>query len=287
MVVVMEADAPARATEAVVSYLVGAGCDVHRSSGQSTTILGVVGSLSGMDAACVAEMEGVAKVVRVSEPYRLASLRFRKEPSVVSGSWGAIGGPKPWVAVEALGMASDSGAPSTTAYSVAAGGSFDAAVTRAPDGPDEIGALSCLSLHAQPIAPRWPVLFVTRETGASIQDWVSAAEAELVRGAEAVVLLEAGNACPDGTRGFEVASLARVRALTHLPVVVDVPRIAQERRYAGAVAYAAVAAGASGVILRAWAGGSAASPRVPATLSWDSALRVASRVRAIGEAVRA
>jgi 3-deoxy-7-phosphoheptulonate synthase len=293
MVVVMEADAPVRAIEAVVSYLVGAGCDVHRSSGKSTTILGVVGSLSASDAACIAEMEGVAKVVRVSEPYRLASLRFRKEPSIIDGPWGAIGGPRPWIAVEPIGVegvegvdgGQDDAAP--VSYSVASGGSFDAAVTRAAQGPDDIFALSCLSLHPRPMDRKWPVLFVTREPGASIQDWIAAAEVELVRGGEQVVLLEDGAPEPDGTRRFEVSGLARVRLATHLPVVVDVPRIAQERKYAAPVAYAAIAAGASGVILRAWAGGPARAPRTPATLSWDAAIEVVNRLRAIGEAVRA
>jgi 3-deoxy-7-phosphoheptulonate synthase len=287
MVVVMEADAPVRAIEAVVSYLVGAGCDVHRSSGKTTTILGVVGSLSGSDAACIAEMEGVARVVRVSEPYRLASLRFRKEPSIVDGPWGAIGGSRPWIAVEPIGV--DQGPDDVTpvSYSVASGGTFDAAVTRAAQGPEDIFALSCLSLHPRPIGRKWPVLFVTREAGAGIQDWIAAAEVELLRGGEQVVLLEDGTPQPDGTRSFEVADLARVRLATHLPVVVDVPRIAQERKYAAAVAYAAIAAGASGVVLRAWAGGPAATPRAPATLPWETALQVANRLRAIGEAVRA
>lgn len=287
MVVVMEADAPARAIEAVVSYLVGAGCDVHRSSGQTTTILGVVGTLSASDAACIAEMEGVAKVVRISEPYRLASLRFRKEPSVVEGPWGAIGGPRPWIAVEPIGIEQRTDEAGPVSYSVASGGSFDAAVTRAAQGPDDVFALSCLSLHARPIGRKWPVLFVTRDAGWSIQDWIAAAEVELQRGGEQVVLLEDGTARPDGTRGFEVASLARVRLATHLPVVVDIPRIAQERKYAAAVAYAAIAAGANGVVLRAWAGGPAAIPRTPATLAWDAAVQVANRLRAIGEAVRA
>jgi 3-deoxy-7-phosphoheptulonate synthase len=286
MVVVMEADAPMNAVEAVVSYLVGAGCDVHRSSGQTTTILGVVGSLSANDAACIAEMDGVAKVVHVSEPYRLASRRFRKEPSVVEGPWGAIGSGRPWIAVEPIGAQGDDDGPTSVSYAVASGKSFDAAVTRSAQGPDDIGALACLSLHARPIGAKWPVIFITREPGASIAEWIASAEVELVRGANQVVLLEAGGAYPDGSRTLEITCLAHVRSATHLPVVVDVPRIAQHRKYAAAVAYAAVAAGASGVILRAWAGGPGASPRAPGTLSWEGATSISARLRAIGEAVR-
>ena len=42
MIVVMEPDASDAAIESVISFLVSAGFDVHRSSGQSRSILGVV-----------------------------------------------------------------------------------------------------------------------------------------------------------------------------------------------------------------------------------------------------
>ena len=51
MIVVMEPDAPEAAIEAVISQLVAAGFDVHRSSGQERTILGVVGDVSSDDEA--------------------------------------------------------------------------------------------------------------------------------------------------------------------------------------------------------------------------------------------
>ncbi len=103
MVVVMEADAPAEAIEAAVAYVIAMGADVHRSSGQTRTILGVVGGVGSNDAAVVGEMEGVAKVVRVTEPFKVASRRFRERSSIVEGEWGAIGAERPWVALEAGG----------------------------------------------------------------------------------------------------------------------------------------------------------------------------------------
>jgi 3-deoxy-7-phosphoheptulonate synthase len=290
MVVVMEAQAPAEAVEAVVSYFVAMGSDVHRSSGQTRTILGVVGHATANDAAVVAEMDGVAKVVRVSEPYKLASRRFRQQPSVVEGAWGAIGADRPWIAVEPIGLTTPSlgdEAPVSLPYDVAAGGRFDAAVSRSAEGPDSLGALACLSLHPQPIGAKWPVVFVTREPSWSVEAWIEAAERELVRGADQVVLLEAGSAYPDGSRTLEITAIPRLRAATHLPVVVDVPRVAGRHQHCAAIASAAVAAGASGVILRAWVGPPGRSPRVPATLPWEAAVELAERLRAIGEAVRA
>jgi 3-deoxy-7-phosphoheptulonate synthase len=290
MVVVMETDASEGAIELVVAHLVRAGCDVHRSSGQTRTLLGVVGSMNTTEAAVVAEMHGVAKVVRVSEPYRLASRRFRKELSIVEGAWGAIGATRPWIAVEAEGVQTPmpvDAPPDSLPYAVAAGGPFDAAVTRSAEGPDSLGALACLSLHARPIGAKWPVVFVTREPCASLEAWIEAAEQELLHGADQVVLLEGGGAYPDGSRTLDIASLVRVSSLTHLPLVVDVPKIANAARDVPSIAYAAVAAGASGVILRAWGGSPGVPPRAPATLPWDLAADVAERLLAIGQAVRA
>jgi 3-deoxy-7-phosphoheptulonate synthase len=160
-------------------------------------------------------------------------------------------------------------------------------VTRSAQGPESVGALSCLSVHTQPIASRFPVLFVTRESSQGLDEWIEGAERELTRGGDQVVLLEAGGVGSDGARLLEVTNLTRVRVATHLPVVVDVPRIAGRRQHCAAVAYAAIAAGASGVILRAWFGPPEKQPRLPATLPWDEASAVANRLRAIGEAVRA
>ena len=52
----------------------------------------------------IREFEGVAKVVRVSEPFRLASRHFRKASTVISGEWGTIGGNRPWIAIEPVGL---------------------------------------------------------------------------------------------------------------------------------------------------------------------------------------
>ena len=48
MIVVMEPDIPEAAVEAVLSHLTRAQFDVHRSSGQRRTILGVVGEVTDL-----------------------------------------------------------------------------------------------------------------------------------------------------------------------------------------------------------------------------------------------
>ena len=304
MIVVMEPDASDQAVESVISFLVSAGFDVHRSSGSTTTILGVVGDLSGNDVTVVSEFPGVSQVVRVSEQFRLASRRFRQQSTVIEGPWGSIGGDKPWIAIEAVGPTPGSGstgsgsAPATPgasepppaskelAYEVRAGRPFDAAITRSPRPVDTIGALVCLSVHPQPSDQRFAVHFVERGRSWGANAWIGAAERELARGDSSIVLLEAGGEYPNGARTLEIAAIARAKQRTHLPIVVDVPSIAQRARYVESVACAAIAAGADGVILRTWIGRPGEVPRVPATLSWSDAVALAEKLRGIGQAIR-
>jgi 3-deoxy-D-arabino-heptulosonate 7-phosphate (DAHP) synthase len=185
-------------------------------------------------------------------------------------------------------MRDDEAVPPSTElpYEVAAGRPFDAAVTRARMAPESVGALACLPLHPTPSEPRWPVTFVERAPSWGANSWIGAAERELERREGGVVLLEAGGEYPNGARTLEVAAIARAKLRTHLPIVVDVPTIAQRARYCVAVACAAIGAGADGVILRAWVGKNGELPRLPATLRWQEAVELAEKLRAIGAAAR-
>ncbi len=285
MIVVMEPEAPELAIEAVISHLIGAGFDVHRSSGRDRVILGVVGEVSENDVAVSRELPAVAEVVRVSEPFRLASRRFRQHPTVVEGTFGTIGDQRPWLAVEPVGLD-----PTTNLgelpYEIASARPFDAAVVRTRKVPASFGALACLTLHPNPEAPQCPVAFVERAPSWGANAWIGAAERELTRGTARVVLLEAGGEYPNGARTLEIAAIARVKLRSHLPIVVDAPTIAQRARYVPAVSSAAVAAGADGVILRAWVGSPGAVRSAPATLSWAEAVELAEKLRAIGAVVR-
>jgi 3-deoxy-7-phosphoheptulonate synthase len=296
MIVVMEPDASDAAIESVISFLVLAGFDVHRSSGQSRSILGVVGEVTANDVSVLSEFEGVAQVTRVTEPFRLASRRFKQRSTVVEGAWGSIGGERPWIAIEPVGLLGstrkrgsgdeDALASAELPYRVAAGRPFDAAVTRSHLAFENVGSLVCLSMHPQPLQQAFPVRFVERGPSWGANAWIGAAERELERGSEKVVLLEAGGEYPNGARTLEIAAIARAKIRTHLPLVVDVASIAQRAKYSQAVACAAIAGGADGVILRTWVGREGEVPRVPATLRWNEAVELAERLREIGAVVR-
>src|SRR5499426_1265307 len=91
MVGVMEERASEAQIEQVVARLVEMGMDVHRSTGVSRTVLGAVGQ-GHPDAGLIQMLEGVREVVRISEPYKLASRTFKSESSVIHVGELRIGG---------------------------------------------------------------------------------------------------------------------------------------------------------------------------------------------------
>ena len=77
MMIVMEEEAAENQIEEVVAKLDDLGFDVHRSTGSLRTILGAVGGNREFDPRLFQVMDGVHEVIRITEPYKLAS-RDRK-----------------------------------------------------------------------------------------------------------------------------------------------------------------------------------------------------------------
>ena len=281
MIVVMKQHAPETAIEAVISFLVSAGFDVHRSSGHERTILGVVGNVTGDDVGVVSELEGVTEVVRVSEPYQLAARSSPGTTTEVRGPFGTIGGAHPWLAVEAVGCSDRASTASFLGSPGLTGHGFDAALVRAPSSAKTIGGLPVVSLAGESAA----LHFVERGSGSRTEAWMAAAESWLARRSN-VVLLEAGDEQPNGSRSFDVVALARARERTHLPIVVDVPRIAGSIGRCAVVACTAIAAGADGLLLRVRIGRADDLPRVAAALTVSEAATLADRVRTLAAVVR-
>jgi 3-deoxy-7-phosphoheptulonate synthase len=67
------------------------GMDVHRSSGATRTVLGVVG-VQKVDTALIELFDGVHEVLRISEPYKRASRTFKPDDTVVTVGDVRIGG---------------------------------------------------------------------------------------------------------------------------------------------------------------------------------------------------
>ena len=95
----MQAGSTEEQIQEVINRLVAMGFDVHRSTGATHTVLGAVGVPSNVDPRDVELLEGVREVVRITQPYKLASRAFRPEGTVVEVGKGVrIGGPEVVVA---------------------------------------------------------------------------------------------------------------------------------------------------------------------------------------------
>ena len=85
-----------RATEEqiarVIAQLVEMGLAVHRSTGTLRTVLGAVGGTRTIEPARVEILDGVSEVLRITEPYKLASRTFKPEGTVVSVGDVRVGG---------------------------------------------------------------------------------------------------------------------------------------------------------------------------------------------------
>jgi 3-deoxy-7-phosphoheptulonate synthase len=88
----MEAGASEEQIERVIDALVELRLAVHRSTGVERTVIGVVGKTETVDPRRIEILDGVHEVLRVTEPYKLASRAFRPENTIVPVGDVRIGG---------------------------------------------------------------------------------------------------------------------------------------------------------------------------------------------------
>src|SRR4249919_637410 len=92
MVVVMQERATADQVQRVIAQLVEMGFDVHRSTGALRTVIGAVGGRREGDPRLLEVLDGVQEVLRITEPYKLASRTFKPENTVITIGDLRIGG---------------------------------------------------------------------------------------------------------------------------------------------------------------------------------------------------
>ena len=93
MVIVMHEDATEEQIQHVIDRVVAGGFDVHRSTGASHTVLGAVGVHRDFDHRDFELLEGVREVIRITQPFKLASRHFKPEGTIVDlGRGVTIGG---------------------------------------------------------------------------------------------------------------------------------------------------------------------------------------------------
>jgi 3-deoxy-7-phosphoheptulonate synthase len=92
MVVVMKELANDEQVQRVIAQLVEMGFDVHRSTGALRTVIGAVGGNRAFDPRLIEVLDGVQEVLRITEPYKLASRTFRPHNTVITIGDVRIGG---------------------------------------------------------------------------------------------------------------------------------------------------------------------------------------------------
>ncbi|HEY3351725.1 MAG TPA: 3-deoxy-7-phosphoheptulonate synthase [Polyangia bacterium] len=93
MIIVLRPGATPAEAAAVVRFVEEAGYTAHRSDGQAQTVIGVVGALpTGLDLRPFEVLPGVARVLRITAPYKLAGRHFRADDTVIDLGGVVVGG---------------------------------------------------------------------------------------------------------------------------------------------------------------------------------------------------
>ena len=101
MIAVLKSGTTQQQIEHLLKWLKNMNLDVHISTGQEVTVLGLVGDTSRVDMELLSSLEIVETVKRVSEPFKQANRKFHPTDSVItvgsakigSGNFGIIAGP--------------------------------------------------------------------------------------------------------------------------------------------------------------------------------------------------
>jgi 3-deoxy-7-phosphoheptulonate synthase len=272
------------------------GCEPHLSRGTFRTVVGIIGDEAKLASAPLKAIPGVADVIPVLPPYKLASRDAHPRPTVVDlgrgvqcggGNLAMIAGP---CAVEGKDRMQRIGAsikasganvlrggafkPRTSPYSFQGlgkegleilrdvGEELDMPVITEVTDPRlvelvaqyadvlQIGARNMQNFVLLTEAGKSgkPVL-LKRGMSATITDLLMSAEYILSQGNAAVILCERGvKGFDPATRNlFDVAAVAAVKQLSHLPIIVDPSHATGRPDLIPACALAGIAAGADGV----------------------------------------
>ncbi len=297
MIVIMKAGVGTRQVDSVVSEIRAHGLTADISSGHEVTVIGAVGDVSVLDVDKLSMMDGVERVMKVSEPYKRANRKFHPQDSVIEARGVQIGGKRLCVmagpcsvegteqivgiaeAVKACGAAVLRGGafkPRTSPYAfqgLEAEGLELLAQARARTGLPIVteitdtrhvemfeGIVDILQIGARNMqnfqllkevgGTKKPIL-LKRGLSSTIEEWLMSAEYIMSRGNPNVIL------CERGIRTFEtytrntldLSAVVAVKALCHLPVVVDPSHAAGKSWMVEKLACAAIAAGVDGLII--------------------------------------
>ena len=95
MIIVMKPNAKEEYINNITDRLIEAGLGTNKIVGVDCTVIGIVGDTSKVDRELMATLPGVARVLKVQEPFKRANRAFKKEDTVVDVSGVKVGAGKP------------------------------------------------------------------------------------------------------------------------------------------------------------------------------------------------
>ena len=329
MIIILRPDVKQEQIDHIQGYVERLGLQTHISQGTHRTILGVIGDEDKLRVEPIRALPGVADVVPVLPPYKLASREAHPQASVIDVSGVPIGGGHLAMiagpcAVEEPSRMDDIAAsvkaaganllrggafkPRTSPYSYQGMGEEGLKILR------EVGDKHGMPVVTEVMDPRrvemvskWadmlqigarnmqnfvllsevgqtrkPVL-LKRGMSATIQDLLMSAEYILAQGNPHVVLCERGvKGFDPATRNlFDVASVPAVKAISHLPIIVDPSHATGRPDLIPACALAGLAAGADGVHIEVHNQPEVAKSDGPQALLPEQYAEVAAQLRSL------
>ncbi len=297
MIVVMRPSAEPREVEQVCELIRNEGLEAFVSEGQERVIIGVVGT-DLERVGHVGTLSGVEEVIRVTRPYKLASLEHHPDRTRIGIGAVKVGAGSPlvtmagpcsveseeqllatarWVHREgARILRGGAFKPRTSPYAFQGLGEpalqllarardetgmpiisemtetgqvelFDRYVDVIQIGSRNMHNFALLRAAGQ---TRKPIL-LKRGFGATIEEWLMAAEYVLSSGNSNVILCERGiRTFEPATRNtLDLSAVPVLRELTHLPVIIDPSHGTGRRSLVAPMALAAAAVGADGLIV--------------------------------------
>ncbi len=263
MVVVMQEGALDHQIQHVIDRLVAMGFNVHRSTGETHTVLGAVGVRTDFDPRDIELLDGVREVVRITQPYKLASRHFRPEGTVVEiGKGVRIGGQE--VVVAAGPCAVESSDEQGLKFMRQAADKNGLYVVSEVMDPSQItlmlpyvdmlqvGARNMQNYHLlRALGETHKPVLLKRGMSATIEELLLSAEYIMSGGNYNVVLCERGiRTFETSTRNtLDIAAIPVIKKLSHLPIIADPSHGTGRRDKVAPMARASVAAGADGLLI--------------------------------------
>ncbi len=84
MIIVLKDRITDSEVKTIKTYIAKTGARIHESEGKEKKILGIIGDLRDLDQMALEAFPGVAKVIRILEPYKLASRNFHPKSTIVT-----------------------------------------------------------------------------------------------------------------------------------------------------------------------------------------------------------